>query len=562
MSAGPQPRGSSRLVPVGPGIDATNLRIVVNEPPSIEGVVIHADTGKPVANYYLEAEGGDRSSFDARTDAKGRFRIHADELSQRHIRFLPLGFDSEDPQPFLEGPTKWFPMSSLDVVLRVRPWPEFRVRARHSDGSAAMDFALLSRRGAVLPRVGPPPVNGVARFRGVLPGLVKIRATTKPPRSATSSWVDCDPSHHLDSPFDIELADTVELKVRIHVPDTIKIRPAATLRAKDGWLATGKANPDGTLTLATPEKIEGLTLLSYAGGARRKVRLTAAHERARSIEVELVDPRPTNPARLTIKIIGAAAPIDGIARRRYVGVRRPGGKVVSRASGSGGINLAAGDWEVVVHVDRRAWTPLRSSSPGKWKTRVLTTVHLKPNEKRKIEVALPELEPGSVRGIARYRGEPLRNRVVQFRSVDGPWVRITRTDAHGRFERLLMPKGEYLASVVNFPVPDITTDRLLWYPGKISIGRGVNLQLNLDTDRSVLAARVLSPDGTPATRTWFSIIGYGTARTDSRGEVELHALPPGEITISTIPGLGEKKRTAKLPRGNTSGKGPVVVRLK
>jgi hypothetical protein len=45
---------------------------------------------------------------------------------------------------------------------------------------------------------------------------------------------------------------------------------------------------------------------------------------------------------------------------------------------------------VVSHVDNWAWTPLLDSSRNTWKTRVLATVHLEPNEERKIEVTLPE----------------------------------------------------------------------------------------------------------------------------------------------------------------------------
>lgn len=243
--------------------------------------------------------------------------------------------------------------------------------------------------------------------------------------------------------------------------------------------------------------------------------------------------------------------------QRYLGIRRNASEKPVRLSGAGLLSLPAGAWEVITLPQHRCWTPQRGWFDAPSRERVLARVQLRPHDNKTVTVDVPEIVPGSVAGTAKRNGAPLRNLTLQFLSTDGRWSTNSWADAKGRFHRVYLPTGTYYVSVAGYPVPNVTSDRTLWFPGVIQISTGQDRDIALELGDASVELRLLFPDGRAAADTWLDVHYYGKVRTDARGLVRLDAPPPGKLTLETV--RGGRKASFALPRRPAAE--PIVVRL-
>jgi len=540
-----------REIVVGPGFDTTRVRVVVNVNAGCEGIVVDGESGKPIPNFELSAR-FPGSAGSTTTDANGRFRIFANSLDEQRVRFEPLDFEVDSAKPRLVGPTPWFDLPARGIVLRTRRWPEFLVRVRDPGGAPATRHRIYPHGGYLLERVRTE--GGVVTWRGLHPGKNLVRIETD---TATSDWLELDPLAWYDVPFQVDLAATERLTVRVAMPNSLKSTTSAVLRSERGWMAKGRADAAGVIELAAPHEIAGMRLIVTSRPAQVELRLTAEHERTRRVEVELTDSRPVDPARLSVRVAGAAAGVSDKVLQRYLGVRRNASEKPVRLSPPGVVSLPAGVWEVITLPSVRCWTPQRGWFDAPSRERVLARVELQANDNKTVTVDVPEIVPGSVSGTAKRNGVPLRYLTLQFFSVDGRWSSNVRVDGQGRFGREYLPLGRYYAAVVAVPVLDVTPDRTLWFPGVVEVFPGQNHEVVLALRDEAVKLRVLFPDGRPAADTWLDVRYYGKVHTDARAFVRLDSPPPGKVTLETV--RGGRKASLVLPRQPAAG--PLVVRL-
>ncbi len=525
-------------IKIGPRLDTTNLKLVLQTLPTIEGVVLYGDTDQPVVNYPLEAEDQELNQSRTRTDQNGRFRIQASSLSAKVLVFTNT-YDEDDSLGFLDARER-YQIPQRDLVLRVKSWPRFKLRATRPNGEAVNDYFLRSPRRRL--RLDGPIVDGVGTFYGVPPGkAISFYAKTLTDPLESSRELEFDPGNWEDSPyaFILEPAGILHLQVK----DSENNPMAATVTLRDGGEVFAKARiPDsGEGEIVAPAHLDNCLVGILGTKAVRPyvVSLTAEHTRTRRLEITRIH-RVTS-GKVSVKVNGIAASM----RRKYLSrlllLRQRGQSRTMQIGQLRDRELPAGEWDLLLDAGRAFGnkTPLEH----------LSRFTVRPRETVELSIEVQGLVPGRLQGQVLHLGKPLANSSITFEPVKTGLSLHAFSDEQGQFDVGHVPVGRYRASTT-IAVADVTNERTLWFAGEVEVVAGGHAVIRLQPSAASIDLRVLMPDGSLAKNCWLDIEDYGKSKTNALGVVRIQPIPPHGIFV-----LAKRASVSEgpLPEGKLEG---------
>jgi RNA polymerase sigma factor (sigma-70 family) len=554
------------------------LLVRVKRMPFVSGICID-DRGDPVAGIRVKAEVPRKYSglVGCRSDADGRFVIHALELNQLE---LPITVDLADPSWRLQGgpvTTEW---NSPEVKLRIVPAPVLIVEVVGPDGTPIEEFDVEVRNelpGATQHRDARRTRGPFAGGSAVLPVepenlqfrvLPRERHWSLPASQAVSI-------EQLPGPIQVRVAPTVELKVRVLDPAGLPLAGAnveCLLAAKStDWLMSPHLRSvreesqwpsDLPFRLTPAREDEGVTtedgevsLLLQPLAAARWVR--ARHALGTAVRVLEEGAELTGIVELRLEL---KASIRGSLKSGWVGVGDTkllmtnvgfepgwsgyaGKRQYSLALDAAGRfhqeGLEPGEYQFFLDADAisSSFSGISVGFGSSCLSTRLGSVVLEPGASVEIDLDAKDWEPGSLDLLLTVDGAPIEAGTVTWirhaeRSVHVMGTRRLGSDGRIRVDGVF--PGEYEIHLEQFR-EKVRPERTWIVPGRWTVANECATRVESDVADRRIRVRVMEADGTtPAGGMTLEFAGNryaGHMPATSDGWFELRVIPTSPVEV-------------------------------